>query len=239
MSAEKPRRKSTIWDDIKFDKPVPGLAALERQKEPLLNILCGVHEDGPKKSEPFDAVQSWRALRQVAEHGFWGEKVKGERTPAVERAKHLDRLADALGQARDLLDEAMQTEVGHDLFGACFPKTNDDEPFDPVSLTDEIKTLGAGLATLEAAARRAAGDAHLGRARPKGTGVVPQYLEPLAWAYRRSTGVLPANEKFTEFVLAFLAAIGRNIQRGTVTDAIHARVRSLQNADGWLSPFQE
>jgi hypothetical protein len=172
---------------------------------------------------------------------------------AAARKAHLSKLATALKQSRTLV-EAMHDDVGNDLFSAWCEGTdeplvslvrNDDGSLATVRLPEErFKKAVAGLAALETAALRAAGEAHdkrEGRGRPKGTAVLPTgYIEVLATRYRESTGAKPGvgSGPFVRFVCAFLAAVGRaNISEDYVVElAQKARSWALNHPSGH-SPF--
>ena len=247
MSVDTPQRTNTIWD-IKFDKQISDakLIAFDQHKKALLDHL---RKKRIGKSQPFDVDQSWRVLRHLAELYFWEAKIKPQKRPDSDHAERLRDLAKALGRARRKTEKAMQGDVGRDLFGACFARPNkprtsvfslnwvppddDGESFDWGDLADTIKTVLAGLATLETAAHTAADDmCTVGR--PKGTSVLPVgYIRALADLYRKSTGHQPraGGGPFTKFVRAFLNAVGRSsIAAVTVIDAI----KNARREYGWL-----
>jgi hypothetical protein len=164
-----------------------------------------------------------------------------------------------------MIDNANQGDVRRDLFRACFATTNksrasvfslswvppdvDGRSIDPALLADTIKTVMAGLATLEAAANRAAQDAPA-RGRPEGTGVLPpSYILALARMYRERTGSKPdMGEPFVPFVREFLAAVGQP-QKSTGGDTSpdyvvemikYARRQARKNPSRFApSPFDE
>ena len=202
MSVDRPRRTKTIWD-IEFDKQVPdaSLVAFNQHKKALLDHLS---KKRTPKSEPFDVDQSWRALSHLAQLYFWQAKIKTEMRPASDHVERLRDLAKALGRTRRKTEKAMQGDVGHDLFRACFAR--DQIPVSRcfpwpgclrmmmmghltrVSLNDTIKQVLAGLATLETAAHRAADEMRT-RGRPKGTSVLPGgYIHGLAASIERARG---------------------------------------------------
>jgi hypothetical protein len=224
MSTDKPKRKNTLWD-IKIEQTEAvearaGLVEFNHHKKALLTILRNVYMHG--KPVPFDADKSWHRLIRLAHFYFGLEKMKQETMPAADRVKRLRELAKALGRARGMADEAMQDDVGNDLFRAWVAEikippvsvvgVNDDGQSVLVCIADEIKKVVASLAIFETAARRAANEAHKGRGRPKGASVLPlDYIIGLAVLYRDSTGTKPEarRKSFAGFVYAFLAAIGR------------------------------
>jgi hypothetical protein len=86
-----------------------------------------------------------------------------------------------------------------------------------------------GLAALETAAVRAAGEAHEERARrsgPRKRTMLLDYVSTLAAVYRESTGAKPGagHGPFVRFVCAFLAAIRTNISEDYAV---------VQNARSW------
>lgn len=239
-------RTKTIWD-TEFDRQVPdaSLVAFNRRKKALLDHLS---KQRAPNSKPFDVDQSWRALIQLAQLYFWKEKIKTDTRPASDHIERLLDLANALSRARRMTEKAMQGDAGHDLFRACFlrdksrvsafsiawvPPDTDSGSFGWGQLDDTIKQVLAGLATLEAAAHRAAAEMRT-RGRPKGASVLPGgYIHALADVYRKSTGHQPraGGGPFTKFVMEFLSALGRDrLTRATVIGAIGDARREW----GWL-----
>jgi hypothetical protein len=184
-------------------------------------------------TEPFDTDKSWRSLTRVAEFYFWRVVMKEETMPVADRVKRLRQLAKVLGRARDLMDKAMQDDIGTDLFRGWCAEAN----ISPASVilgkdgssvltrvADEIEDVVASLDTLETAASRAVNNIHTGRGRPKGTVVLPlEYVCALADVYRTSTGLKPGagDGPFARFAHEFLAAVGQRVlEYRSVVDVI-------------------
>jgi len=251
----------------KFDPPVESArmnafnAAVEfnmtgfnGHKEPLLAILRDAYDCGPK-AEPFDEKKSWLRLETTAHQYFVQERGKQEAMSSADREARQRAIAEALKRARGLIEEAIQNEVGDDLFSAWREEAN--LPLDSVarnadgSLTmarpdDEMfRKAVACLIDLETAALRAANETHQGRGRPRGARVLPVgYIEVLATQYRDSTGARPDSGRgpFVRFVFAFLVALGRaNISAEYVVELVRdARSWASTHPNGWApSPFNE
>jgi len=165
MKVGKPRHRNTLWDVRVVTRkehyaPIAGqLAPFDQHKNALLTHLHKAYKRGPK-SEPFDAEKAWRHLTLLAEAYFW-RPIRGRETllPA-RRVGRLRDLATALSRAHSLATKAMQDDVGDDLFrawviGANIPLNCGDGL---VRVVNEIEDVVASLATLEAAAARAARD---------------------------------------------------------------------------------
>jgi hypothetical protein len=265
----KPSKKVKLWGGIVgYDEPAPdarteavkaateaGLVRFDHHKERLLTILRDRH-DRVRKSEPFDETKSWSGLTSLARSFFWQARVNQETMPAADRKVRLRTLATALKRSSIIVDEAMQNDVGDELFSAWCEGSdeplvsvvrNDDGTLAMVRMPEEeFKKAVASLAALTTAALRAANEAHAkrpGRGRPKGTTVLPTgYIEVLATLYRESTGAKPGAGPgpFVRFVCAFLAAIGAaNISEGYVVElAQAASSRTRTHPSGWApSPF--
>lgn len=221
-----------LWDGIieYYEEPVDakteafkaaidaGLTALETHKENLLAVLRNVYERGPK-SEPFDAGKAdkaWRSLTFLAGTYIWEARIKLETIPAAERRKRLRAFERAMGKARAMAAQAMQDDVGDDLYGTwCKANIRYDADFDPkppvtlVRIIDEFKKVVASLSTLEAAASHAADDV-LPRRSGKPAILAMGYIRALAEIYRESTGREPRTGRrapFTRFVMQFRAAL--------------------------------
>jgi hypothetical protein len=184
--------------------------------------------------------------------------VKQETMPAADREARLRELAKGLGKARGITDKAMRDDVGGDLFSAWWEGTDEplsvvrDDDGSIVRTADELfKEAVAGLAALETAALRAAGEAHEERTRHRGPrrGTVPPDCIDTLWVlYRGSTGVEPGagHGPFVRFVRAFLAAIRANISEDYVVELVKdARSRVRANSIKWgpspfeVSPFED
>ncbi len=243
------------------------IAEFDKHKKTLLGMLRNQYERGPK-SNPFDEDKAWRSLTGLARFYFELGNVKQKTVPAWERRERLRDIAKNLRPARRLVDRIMQLDVGSDLYSAwCEVNAyfkgdpNELEPikvFDPVRTKNEFDKIVAGLATLEAAASRAADNA---RATKQGTpAILPRdEIWQLAALYRNSTGSIPGagDGPFAEFVVEVLIAQGRynyddeekgksvsgKIKHGGVVDGIKAaRKWALTDpaARKWKpSPFEE
>jgi hypothetical protein len=272
VSSKKPgNNKVELWGGIiTFDKPTPsaqtkrilsaidaGLVRFEQHKPALITILRNAHE-GVLQPEPFDETKSWSGLTSLARSFFWQARVKQETMPAARRVARLDGLATALKRARAVVDQAMQDDVGNDLFSAWCEGTdeplvslvrNDDGSLTTVRMPEEMfKEAVESLATLETAALRAADEANekrAGRGRQKGTTVLPTgFIEVLATLYRESTGAKPGAGRgpFVRFVFAFLTALGRaNISEDYVVELAQDARSWARNhpASGSSSPFDD
>jgi len=211
-----------------WDKPLPTrkevyapiaeqLAAFDRHRPNLLGHLSKAHKRGPK-SAPFDETSAWRHLTYLAETYFMRPIRKQETLLPSRRIDRLDDLAKALRKAHRLVDSAMKDDVGDDLFrGWCVeakepPQGLNDDDW-PFRIINQIKEVATGLATLKAAAQRAARDVpRKGAGTPPGFRILPwDYIIGLAECYRRNTGVEPimGPGPFAEFVEEFLVAVGR------------------------------
>jgi hypothetical protein len=193
-----------------------GVTAFETHKEKLLPILREAYERGTK-SEPFDENRTWRHLTFLAGHYFWRERVKQEVLPAANRSERLLKIAEALGDARRLVDEAQQDELVNDLYSAWCDQNirYDVDPEGPLVLVrfqDEFDKVVAALSALEAAACKARDDVVPQVGRPTGSILSPDVIHALAHEYQQSTGLKLdklTDEHFVEFVREFAAAVVR------------------------------
>lgn len=172
------------------------------------------------KSKHFDKEKAWRSLTGFARSYFARGSVKQRTMPAWERRERLREITKNLRPARRLVERIMQIDVGGDLYSVWCEANpyfrgnlNDLEPikvFDPVRTKNEFDKVIAGLATLEAAASRAADDV---RPTKRGTpAILPrEEVWQLAALYRNSTGLIPgAGEgSFADFVVEVMTALGR------------------------------
>ncbi len=224
MSDDKAAGNNATW--VAFQEPVAdcktdavkeaidaSLDLFDRHKEELLDGLRRA------KRQPFDEDKAWRRLTSLAGQYVWRERVKQEVTKPAARKKRLRGIADALERARDRISEAMQNDVGDDLYSAWWGDDpaatrslvrNDDGSLALVN-DDDFEKAVAGLAALEAAARRAVDNVHTKDGRPIGDAVLPWgFIELLATQYREATGSTPGvNSLFAEFVTRFLIALDR------------------------------
>jgi hypothetical protein len=247
-----------------LDKEAPDDARLtefDKHKKTLFDMLRNVYERGPK-SKPFDGDKAWRSLTGLARFYFRQGRVKQATMPAADRIERLRDIAKILRRVRRLVDRAMQSDVGTDLFSAWCEENayfrHDPEDlappltpvrikvFDPVRTKGEFDKVCAGQATLETAASRAAVDVPpTKRGRP--AILSRDDIWNLAALYRDSTGSIPGagDGPFAKFVMTVLIATGRpdDIEYGSITEAIKgARQWALMHpvARKWgPSPFDE
>ena len=149
-----------------------GLTEFRRHKDVLLAILRDgyerCHKSAPvdadgTKSKPFDADGAWRSLEFIASQYFHREWVKQEVTKLADRRARLRDIAKALEQARDMISEATQSDVGDDLISGWWEGTSEyaeaEERFvDLLYIKREFEKAVASLATLKTGAMRAADD---------------------------------------------------------------------------------
>lgn len=212
-----------------------GLLKFEQHKNPLIAILRGAYDRGPK-SEPFDEVRSWLRLTNLAGTYHWEAEVANLQMDRTDRKARLRVLAKAIGKARGLIEGAIRDDIGNDFFSAWCENT--DEPRTSVVRNDQgtlsmaqtaersFKNATQSVAALETAALRASRAAHgerVGGGRPKGTSVLPHgYITVLANIYEGSTGMKPqtGDGPFGRLVLGFLAAIDRELSERRVFEII-------------------
>jgi hypothetical protein len=218
MSANKSWHMNLGYIVVPRETYAAQLDAFKRHKDTLLDILRKVHADGPK-SERFDEDDAWRYLVRAAVTYLKRPIIQQKTVRPARRSERLHDLAKSLGEARDMACKALRDEVGIDLFrGWCAeanipegsPRRIDDDGNSLVA--DEIMSAVAGLATLEAAAKRAARDVPTRAGAPKGTGILSfDDAFSLREAYRRSTRLEPgrAAGPIVELVGEFLTAVGR------------------------------
>ena len=84
-----------------------GVAAFGTQKDNLLAVLLNAYERGPK-SKPFHADSAWDRLERMAWLYFWRKRLEHKGRPARDRSKRLRKIANVLGKACRLFDEAKQ-----------------------------------------------------------------------------------------------------------------------------------
>ena len=191
----------------------------ERHTKKLLDHLRSAYKAGPK-FRPFDADYLSLSLRGAASWYFQRKKFQQKTILPARRKERLRDLAKALGRARREADKAMQDDVGWGLFGGWCAEANiTPASAEPSRIFAEIKEAAAGLATLEAAAIRAARDVHTKRGPPRGTGILSQGdILSLAALYGRNGGHTEyysflGTRRFAEFVREFLIAVSRGDDR--------------------------
>lgn len=243
MTVDKPTRKSAIFN-IEFEKPDPGLAAFYQHKNDLLNNLRELHGRGPK-SEPFDEDKAWRALIRAAQWYCRRPKIRQKTVSPARRVERLHDLAKALGRAHKMAHRALQDDVSTDLFrGWCAAANTSSAASGALNadrltrIAEEITEVVGSLATLEAAASRAARNVPTKPGPTRGTGMLTMHdMNALEGVYQRSTGLKPniGPGPFAQFVEDFLTAIGRgdDTSRDYVVEALkYARKQARKNPDG-------
>jgi hypothetical protein len=128
-------------------------AAFDQHKTALLDILRKAYERGPK-SEPFDEQFAWRGLTRAAIWLFRRKKVDRKTLLPARRRERLLDFAKVLKRAGKMADNAMQDDVGMDLFKGWWLETKGgDVSIKAVdAVADEITDAVTKLAALEAAA---------------------------------------------------------------------------------------
>ena len=221
--------------------PFPSeLAAFEKHKKELLDGLRKVHEGRPK-SEPFDEYSAWLDLKGAANWYF--QRLKQKPMLPGRRVERLGDLAKTVGRAHDVVQKAMQDDVGHDLLRGWYDDadiTPGSDPMDGLTNTtrfiDGIRGVLANLATLKAVASKAIRDVPRRAGAPRGTGILSLHdIQALQHVYRRNTGQLPilGHGPFAEFVQDFLTAVGRadDTSQDYVVEALkYARKRRKKHA---------
>jgi hypothetical protein len=228
----------SIWDGaIQYHEPVPGvrteevkaaieagLAAFGQHKEELLKMLSDECASGPGLARSFDPDNAWRSLTRVAETHLWRRMIKQGAMPDAARRARLREIVKALKNSRNLVDAAMQDEVGDDLFDAWWNGNNETLAAGFYSAEEMFEQVLANLRTLETAAIRAADDAQPRPGRPKKTWFVPRGSIPvLADVFHNTTGGMPGagDGPFARFVYAFLRVLGaRSFTYDSLVDAI-------------------
>ena len=135
---------------------------------------------------------------------------------SARRRERLLDLAKVLRRAGKMADNAVQDDVGIDLFRGWWLETKGGDLSiqavdDLDTVADEITDAVTKVAALEAAARRAA-EAITGRTGPpEGTGLLSMHdILQLRGLYLRSTGRQPKGRPFVEFVEEVLVAAGQS-----------------------------
>jgi hypothetical protein len=216
-------------------------AKFDQHKKKLLDML---RQERSPKAKPFDEEKAWRRLKGLVRHYHEAGGGKEKTRAANELTADLLKLAKALGKARNLVEDAMQDEIGSALYSSwceANARFRDDagglgpparvggQTFDPVHTKNEFDKAVAGLATLENAALRAADDVpDTKRGRP--AILSRDEIWNLAALYRFSTGSIPGacDGPFAKFVMEFLAAQGRY-------NALEDHAKRVQGAIKYLS----
>jgi hypothetical protein len=223
----------------------PRLAGFDTHKSDLINKLRDGYEQG-SKFKPFDAGKAWQTLTGLARSYFARGRV--QKTTSAERLRDIAKI---LSQGRRLVNRAMHTDVGDDLFSAWWEVTGSehakvDGTFDPRYMEQKFKQVVKSLEVLETAASYGADHATLlKRGKPPVLSVDDFWN--LAAVYRDSTSSVPGagDGPFAKFVNEFLIATGRSdaIAYDSLIEAIkRARQWALTHCQArrWgPSPFDE
>jgi hypothetical protein len=232
------RPKTTFEESI--DESV---IAFEKHRENLLVVLRRAHESGANTG-PFDADRAWRRLVTTAHVYLWFTRIKREKLPVAVCRDRLGKIADALGEARRLINEADQDEVLDYLYFAWrdqtigeFAKCDAGPEGEIVILPDLFDEAVAALSALEVAACKARDDSAPRKWRPKGSVMSPQVIRMLARRYEASTGLKLnklTDKQFVEFVGAFLGAVGAKVSKNYALEAIKYALRLKRKAERHL-----
>ena len=194
-----------------------GFTAFEKHKEYLLAMLRRA-QIGPR-SRPLDADRAWRRLGSVAMIYLQSAWIKQRKIPVALRRDRLGKIAEALTQARRLIEEAEQDKVLGYLYSAWCEQNIRDYPkyeVEPdgslvlVRLPEQFDDTLAALSGLEAAACNARDRSVPPKNRPKGSAMPKDLIYALAEIYEESVGTKLdklTNEHFVEFVGVFSVAM--------------------------------
>jgi hypothetical protein len=249
MSVDKPNDDGVEAFKATIDK---FLVQFGSHKETLLSLLRDA-QNGDSTADPFDAERAWHNIELLARLFHAQDLEKQKAMSNAEREARFRKIAEILGRARDLIDDAMNAPdlaLANDLVSGWWEGTSEYAEAagrwaDLLYIQSEFKKTLENLAALQSGAVRAADGAHKGRGRPRGGLVLtPNHIYSLADVYRSSTGSKPrAGEgPFARFVLAFLSAI----ERGHIVTDAHvialikgSRTYSLQSPGSEPSPFDD
>ena len=201
--------------------------AFERHMAVLLAML---EEVRGRKAKPHGPDS--RSILKLCAFSYHMDE-KRTRVPTADVIKPLLKLRKALGEARSTLDDVIK---GNHFLYLNLCSAWCDEQIDPDLqnlIEDQLDAafqklaadVDAGLAALEMAAFRAAGNLRKRPGRPNDTGILPLgFIIELESAYRYITGK-PGGAgpgPFARFVRKFLEALGRTITKESVIEAIKA-----------------
>jgi hypothetical protein len=221
MSVNEPRWKNTIWE-IPLESNAPfaaEFAEFEQHKKTIIDTLRNESGAG-STSHSFDGENTWSALTRAAHWFFRRPRIKHKTVLPARRVERLRDLAKALRRAREMINKTMQDDVGLDLFRGWGAEANlpptvahvfNNDGCDEIPIADRINEIMTGVATLEAAANRAARDVPTKAGAPRGTGILTLAdIAVLEGVYQRSTGRKPTKGAgpFAKFVEKFLVAVG-------------------------------
>lgn len=221
MNVHKSSQRKALWDlptihpsrEAAYAPIAPGLNRFKAHKKEILDRLrngcaCGTH------AEPFDPERPWIRLTRFAEMYLWGRLAKQETTSPAERFNRLRQLARALDHTHDLAIRAMHEDIGWDIFGAwCADAkiTVDDKAvFNNIaSALNDIKKAIDGLASVRAAAFKAAASNAVPPKSGRPALLPSECYHGLAQVYRDSTGLKPGRGAgpFAGFVYEFIRAV--------------------------------
>jgi hypothetical protein len=197
------------------------LIAFDRHKDDLIHHLqkaCG--------RRSFDPDTSWRHLRLFAWRYLLEEADAETRKRVPKRIKQLRDLGNLLSEARAALDK---------MRGPMFVKWCEIhggmDVFHPIN-ERRFDELTAGIADLGTAASGAAEDMRRKQGKPPGSGVLPpDFVIGLEQAYRNITGKpgTVSRGQFAQFIVKFMAALGREIEIEAVVQA----VRAAKTSERW------
>jgi hypothetical protein len=236
--------------DWAFKLPYKKLSArLNSHKDKLLENLRYAYKCGPK-DRPFDADKAWNKIEILASWYIARREGRQLDPKPSDRVDSYKRLADTLKLAHDMITDALASfDSAGDLIRAWKESSDKDgheagRRGDLLDAMTEFVGLVESIATLEAAASRAAKNAHKGPGAPKTSALPPGCIDGLASLYRESTGLKPTSTEDGPgvlFVCQLLTAIGHPLEENTVSKAIKdARARALKNPDRWgASPFAD
>jgi hypothetical protein len=240
MSGDQPKDLIPLWGGVIHTEPQvidnyeeARLAPIQKQlakfsehKEVLLSCLRKAYDRGPK-TKPFERDKLWVQIEGLAHLHYMLLQIEQETVSPAERKTRYSDIANALGRAHSLIEEAMRsTDLEDDLINSWWLGTTEYAEangrfVDVLYIVNEFKKKIAELAALQSAAARAAEEVQRGRGRPKGTSVLPsKYIRELARLYRGHTGLKPGAGQgpFARFAMAYLTAIGHG-NVGSVTEA--------------------
>jgi hypothetical protein len=209
------------------------LSAFDRLRDDLLDILQKVCERR-SNTKSFDKSKSWRSLRFMA-WVYLKEEARVEQkqmmVPAADRVEQLLQLGNVLREARCRVDGVIHDDIRGWLFVEWCEANGNPDFTDPIiglfenKFDNVVADAVAGLAALETAAFRAAGQVRQRPGRPGGTSVLQHdFILGLESTYRDITGKVggAGPGPFVQFVKKFLEALGRESTEQSVIQAIKA-----------------
>jgi hypothetical protein len=208
------------------------LAKFEQEdREKLICMLRSAHDRAPK-GHTFDEHNCWLLTTALARDSFARDWWRQQSMSNSERQARFRKIADALKDARELIEDAERTtpNIAYDVAREWLKYTLNWNEYDCVDDQEaeiefsaryelEFEKAVQVTATLEYAATRAAESAHKERGRPK---VAPEHIFALEELYKESTGLDPSAGPgpFARFVRQFLAAMDQHLSEDAVVDRI-------------------